>query len=77
MRSPATLKALGAILLIIFGFCSIHFISKPKSLTTIYVITPTYYRITQKPELVRLCSVLTHIPNVHWIVIEDSVNKTE
>nr|CDS33716.1 galactosylgalactosylxylosylprotein [Hymenolepis microstoma] len=30
-----------------------------------------------KPELVRLCTVFSHVPNLHWIVIEDSINKTD
>ncbi|VUZ39550.1 unnamed protein product, partial [Hymenolepis diminuta] len=56
---------------------SIYWIFWPKDVVTIYVITPTYYRITQKPELVRLCTVFSLIRNLHWIVIEDSINKTD
>lgn len=45
-------------------------------LPTIYVITPTYARWTQKADLTRMCSTLMHVPNVHWIIIEDSEKKT-
>ena len=38
----------------------------------IYFITPTYSRPQQVPELVRLSHTLTLVPNVHWIVAEDS-----
>ncbi|CDS36572.1 galactosylgalactosylxylosylprotein [Echinococcus multilocularis] len=43
---------------------------------TIFVITPTYSRPNQKPELVRLCTVLCTARDVHWIVIEDARNKS-
>ena len=44
---------------------------------TIYMITPTYSRWTQKADLTRLCQTLMHIRKFHWIVVEDSVKKTE
>ena len=44
---------------------------------TIYMITPTYYRWTQKADLTRLCQTLMHVRKLHWIVVEDSVKKTE
>uniref|UniRef100_A0A0X3PBN3 Galactosylgalactosylxylosylprotein 3-beta-glucuronosyltransferase n=1 Tax=Schistocephalus solidus TaxID=70667 RepID=A0A0X3PBN3_SCHSO len=47
------------------------------SKTIIFVITPTYYRLTQKPELIRLCSTFSLIPDLHWIIVEDSVKKTD
>ncbi|KAK0054858.1 galactosylgalactosylxylosylprotein 3-beta-glucuronosyltransferase 1 [Biomphalaria pfeifferi] len=47
-----------------------------KSLSIIYVITPTYARLEQKAELTRLSHTLLHVPNIHWIVIEDSPEKT-
>lgn len=40
------------------------------------MITPTYSRWTQKADLTRLAQTLMHIKNLHWIVIEDSDNKT-
>jgi len=44
-------------------------------LPTIYVITPTYRRPEQIPDLVRLAQTLLHVPALHWIVVEDD-NKT-
>ena len=43
----------------------------------IYMITPTYARWTQKADLTRLAQTLMHVPNLHWILVEDSVQKTE
>ncbi|XP_036069686.1 galactosylgalactosylxylosylprotein 3-beta-glucuronosyltransferase 1-like isoform X1 [Oryzias melastigma] len=45
------------------------------SLPVIYAITPTYSRPVQKAELTRLAHTFLHVPNLHWIVVEDS-NKT-
>lgn len=45
-------------------------------LPTIYLITPTYTRPEQKAELVRLSHTLLHVPNIHWIIIEDARVKT-
>lgn len=45
-------------------------------LPTIYVITPTYARLVQKAELTRLSQTLLHVPQLHWILVEDSPNKT-
>ncbi|XP_060614238.2 galactosylgalactosylxylosylprotein 3-beta-glucuronosyltransferase 3 isoform X1 [Anolis sagrei] len=42
----------------------------------IYVITPTYARLVQKAELVRLSQTLMHVKNLHWIVVEDAPAKT-
>ena len=49
---------------------------KESNLTTIYMITPTYARWTQKADLTRLCQTLMHVPKLHWIVVEDSEQKT-
>uniref|UniRef100_A0A646QHP0 Galactosylgalactosylxylosylprotein 3-beta-glucuronosyltransferase n=1 Tax=Hemiscolopendra marginata TaxID=943146 RepID=A0A646QHP0_9MYRI len=43
----------------------------------VYVITPTYSRPTQKAELTRLVQTLLLVPNLHWIVVEDSIEKTD
>ena len=45
-------------------------------LPTIFMITPTYARWTQKADLTRLCQTLMHVQNLHWIVVEDSNHKT-
>ena len=42
----------------------------------IYVITPTFARPVQKAELTRLANVFLLIPNLHWIIVEDSPQKT-
>lgn len=45
-------------------------------LPTIHVITPTYSRPVQKAELTRLTNTLLHVPNLHWILVEDSQRRT-
>lgn len=39
---------------------------------TIYFITPTYPRREQFAELVRLGQTLMHVPDLHWIVADDT-----
>lgn len=46
-------------------------------LPTIYAVTPTYTRYVQKAELTRISQTLKLVPNVHWIVVEDTEEKTE
>lgn len=41
-------------------------------LPVIYVITPTYRRPEQVPELTRLAQTLMNVPRVHWVVAEDA-----
>lgn len=41
-------------------------------LPVIYVVTPTYRRSEQIPELTRMAQTLLNVPAVHWIVVEDS-----
>ena len=48
-----------------------------ENLPWIYMITPTYARWTQKADLTRLAQTLAHVPNLHWIVVEDAERKTE
>lgn len=43
----------------------------------IYVVTPTYSRYVQKAELTRISQTLALVPNIHWILVEDSNNKTD
>ena len=44
---------------------------------TIYFITPTYQRLTQKADLTRLSQTLLHVPKLHWILVEDSHKRTD
>ncbi|XP_051541081.1 galactosylgalactosylxylosylprotein 3-beta-glucuronosyltransferase 1-like isoform X2 [Myxocyprinus asiaticus] len=46
------------------------------TLPTLHIITPTYSRPVQKAELTRLANTLLHVPNLHWLVVEDSARKT-
>ncbi|KFD55235.1 hypothetical protein M513_03876 [Trichuris suis] len=46
--------------------------SSHDSIPTIYVVTPTYKRYTQKADLTRLSYTLMHVPNILWIVVEDA-----
>lgn len=46
-------------------------------LPIIYAVTPTYTRYVQKAELTRIFQTLKLVPNVHWIVVEDSEEKTD
>lgn len=39
---------------------------------TVYFITPTYPRREQFAELIRLGQTLMHVPNLHWIVADDT-----
>jgi len=47
------------------------------SMPVIYAVTPTYARPVQKAELTRLCHAFLLVPNLHWVVVEDSKVKTE
>ena len=48
-----------------------------ESLPMVYVITPTYARATQMADLTRLSQALEGVPNVTWILVEDSRRKTQ
>ncbi|VDL95885.1 unnamed protein product [Schistocephalus solidus] len=43
-------------------------------LPKIFLITATYNRLEQTAELTRLCHTFLHVPNIHWLVIEDATN---
>ncbi|XP_078383149.1 galactosylgalactosylxylosylprotein 3-beta-glucuronosyltransferase 3-like [Oculina patagonica] len=47
------------------------------NLPTVFVITPTFKRFVQKAELTRVSQALKPVENLHWIVVEDSINKTD
>ncbi|XP_078718753.1 galactosylgalactosylxylosylprotein 3-beta-glucuronosyltransferase 2-like isoform X2 [Lampetra fluviatilis] len=42
----------------------------------VYCITPTYSRAVQKAELTRLANTFRQVPRFHWLVVEDSGQKT-
>ena len=46
-------------------------------LPTIYAITPTYKRFTQRADLTRLSQTFMHIPNFHWVVVEDAEETSQ
>ena len=48
-----------------------------EDLPMIYAITPTYKRFTQKADLTRLSQTFMHIPNFHWIIVEDAEKTSE
>lgn len=47
-----------------------------QELPTIFAVTPTYSRPVQKAELTRLSQTIMLVPNVHWILVEDAVEKS-
>ncbi|XP_076634607.1 glucuronyltransferase P [Colletes latitarsis] len=54
--------------------------SVPRSVETpkpLYIITPTYRRPEQIPELTRMSHTLMLVKNVHWLVIEDATVATK
>ncbi|XP_059488582.1 galactosylgalactosylxylosylprotein 3-beta-glucuronosyltransferase P [Neocloeon triangulifer] len=42
----------------------------------LYIITPTYRRPEQQPEMTRLSQTLLHVKNIKWLVIEDAAAPT-
>lgn len=52
-------------------------LSVGESKPVIYAITPTYARPVQEAELTRLSHTFRLVPRFHWIVVEDSISKTE
>ena len=43
---------------------------------TVFAVTPTYTRHTQKVDLTSLCYTIQQVPNLIWIVVEDADHKT-
>eukprot|EP00090_Calanus_glacialis_P016890 TRINITY_DN26435_c0_g1_i1.p1 TRINITY_DN26435_c0_g1~~TRINITY_DN26435_c0_g1_i1.p1 ORF type:complete len:331 (-),score=31.61 TRINITY_DN26435_c0_g1_i1:73-1065(-) len=56
--------------------CGAHVNSEIDHFVPIFVITPTFARPVQKAELTRLANVFLLVPNLHWIVVEDSPQKS-
>jgi len=56
--------------------CGTNVQSEIEHFVPIYVITPTFSRPVQKAELTRLANIFLLVPNLHWIVVEDSPHKT-
>lgn len=48
-----------------------------KPLDPLYIITPTYRRPEQIPELTRMSHTLMLVKNIHWLVIEDAYVATK
>jgi len=51
--------------------------SRETSEEPLYIITPTYRRPEQIPELTRMAHTLMLVRNVHWLVIEDATVATK
>ena len=47
------------------------------NLPIIYLITPTYARLTQKVDLTRLIYTMRQVPRIHWIIVEDAAKKSK
>lgn len=48
----------------------------PTELGWVYVITPTYKRLAQKADLIRMANTLRQVPRLKWIVVEDAKAKS-
>jgi galactosylgalactosylxylosylprotein 3-beta-glucuronosyltransferase 3 len=46
------------------------------ALPTVYAVTPTYARLSQKADLTRMANTLRLVPWLHWIVVEDAAEKS-
>lgn len=51
--------------------------SEESSEEPLYIITPTYRRPEQIPELTRMAHTLMLVKNIHWLVIEDATVATK
>ena len=63
-------------LVILLVILTTVYIWQPDKKPIIFAITPTYSRPTQKPDLVRTCTAFKMAGGIHWIVVEDAVNKS-
>lgn len=48
-----------------------------EELPVIYVVTPTYTRLTQQADLIRLMNTLRLAKKIHWVVVEDRKDKSD
>lgn len=55
----------------------LQFINIWDELPTIFIITPTHFRETQMADLIRLRNTLLLVPKIVWIVVEDSLTKSD
>ena len=55
---------------------SLNVTSSSSSRRTVYIITPTYTRASQQPDLTRFAQTLMNVDDIHWIVVEDSPQPT-
>ena len=60
------------IILVIMVSVHKNYVLNSSPMTTVYIITPTYPRIEQIAELVRLSQSLIHVPDIVWLLVEDS-----
>ncbi|XP_054927350.1 galactosylgalactosylxylosylprotein 3-beta-glucuronosyltransferase S-like [Dermacentor andersoni] len=51
--------------------------AKAPAIPTVYVVTPTYRRPTQMPDLVRVAQALMLATGVFWVLVEDAIQTTE
>ncbi|CAG9831266.1 unnamed protein product [Diabrotica balteata] len=54
-----------------------HYSKDETELAELYVITPTFKKPEQIPELVRLSQTLLLIPKLTWLVVEDGYEKND
>lgn len=52
-------------------------LSEVPVLPTVYVVTPTYRRPTQMPDLLRVAQALMLATGVFWVLVEDATKPTE
>jgi hypothetical protein len=53
-----------------------HLVTQGNDGVTVFAVTPTYTRHTQKVDLTSLCYTIQQVPKLLWIVVEDSLQKT-
>ena len=57
--------------------CKLMRLEGHSSSAVLYLVTPTYTRLTQKADLVRLSQTLMHVDNIIWILVEDRSSKSD